>query len=531
MNRFALTYRFKKPSNPWLFSSAIIAIILLLCLVPIAINSFSQDDAWQHLTEYLLLDYAINSLNLLVGVGVGTFMFGVGSAYLVTRFNFYGRSIIEKLLVLPLAVPSYLLAYALSGFFDYTGPFRQFSLWLLGNFGSNFYVDIQHLFGLIVVISIALYPYVYLSAKTTFKNLFLTYSEVGLTLGLNKTSVWRRLILPMALPSIGASILLVFMECLNDYGASKYFGVNTLTTGVFRAWFSLNSIASASKIAFILLSIILLFIWLKQLLQGKRKFNTQLAQKSLKRKELNRLKGFLALSACSIPLIIGLVIPFVFMVYAWLFAQADINYIPYLELIKNTLILALTVGAFSVLISFLWQFSIYQFKSQLIERLSKLASIGYTIPGAVIGMGVIGLSAYITQATTLYLNNCLFVLVFGLIFRVLSVSNQNITLGFNQLPKHIDDLTTMMGISHIKNIKSIYTPLSKSFIGIGFLLVFIDVLKELPLTLILRPFNFDTLATKTYEYANDELLMEAFHVAPVIILISIIPVWMLNKSN
>jgi iron(III) transport system permease protein len=522
----------KKPSNPWLFCSWVLALLLISCLIPLVWNSFGSDAVWSHLSTYLLPSYAKNTALLVVGVSIGTLLIGVSTAYLTTRYQFIGRSWLEKALILPLAVPSYLLAYALAGFFDYTGPFKQSISWLFSEqFSSHAFLDVQHLGGLILVISIALYPYVYLTAKTAFSHLSKQYVEVGLTLSLSATQTWRKLILPMSFPAISGSLLLVVMECLNDYGASKYFGVNTLTTGVFRAWFSMNSLASASKLAGILLSIILLLSWVKQLIQSRKKYEASSNKLPLKRILVSKRKQVLFFVICLTPIAIGIVIPLLYMVYAWAIATVDLSFIPYKSMIGNSLFLAFLVGITTTIISFSWQFTSHYFRAKKLNKLTQVASMGYTIPGAVIGIGVLGLATYFHDVFNWYISGSFILLIFGLTFRLIAVSFQNVKTGFKQLPKSTIDLGSSLGISSRKMFKSIYFPLSKSYLAIGFLLVFIDTLKELPLTLILRPFNFDTLATKTYEYANDELLLSAFHVAPLIILISIVPIWLLQKTN
>jgi iron(III) transport system permease protein len=527
-----ITHIIKKPSTPWLFFATVIAVLLLTCLFPLIYNSLQADDAWLHLSTYLLPSYALNTLILVLGVSLGSLLLGVGTAYCITRFDFFGRTIIEKLLVLPLAIPSYLLAYALSGFFDYTGPFKQFVTVLFGtNIGENAYLDVQHIIGLIVVISVALYPYVYLAAKASFKQLSRQYVEVGYSLQLTANQTWRKIILPLAFPAIAGSLLLVVMECLNDYGASKYFGVNTLTTGVFRAWFSMNSLASASKIAAMLLGFILLLIWLKNLVQAKKKYVASKQATTTHKTKISFVKQGLVIAFCSLPIIIGLIIPIIYMVYAWVQSSFDTGYVPYISLITNSFMLAFIVAFAAILISLLWQFTAHYYRASSLLKLVRIATVGYTIPGAVIGIGVIGVAFSINYLTGWYVSGSFGLLVFGLIFRLIAVGYQNIQAGFVQLPSSTVDLGVTLGISGKKMLRNIYLPLNKNYLAIGFLLVFIDVLKELPLTLILRPFNFDTLATKTYEYANDELLFASFHVAPFIIIMSIIPIWLLQKIN
>lgn len=522
----------KKPSTSWLFLATALVVALLTCLLPLLINSLKADSAWQHLSNYLLPTYAINTLLLVLGVAICTLVLGVGTAYLVTRFDFFGCRLIEKLLVIPLAIPSYLLAYALSGFFDYTGPFKQFVTFLFGpSIGSQAYLDVQHLTGLIVVISIALYPYVYLASKTSFKLLAQQYLEVGFSLQLNAAKTWRKIIFPMAFPAIIGSLLLVIMECLNDYGASKYFGINTLTTGVFRAWFNMNSLASASKIAALLLSFILLLIWIKTIVQANKKYLVSKSGNSIKKSKLPVLPQLAVIGFCLLPIIIGVIIPLLFMCYAWIYSSFDTGYVPYVTLIRNSFLLAFLVAFLTIAISLIWQFTAHYFQSKWILKLVRIATVGYTIPGAVIGIGVIGVAYAINNIIGWYISGSFGLLVFGLIFRLIAVAYQNTQAGFAQLPTSTVALGKTLGISGKKMLSSIYLPLNKSYLTIGFLLVFIDVLKELPLTLILRPFNFDTLATKTYEYANDELLFASFHVAPLIIILSMLPIWLLQKLN
>lgn len=526
-------YRLKKPSTAWLFCSLTIACCLLVCLLPIFGYSFNADSAWEHLKTYLLLNYTFNTILLVFGVSLGSLILGIGNAYFVSRYEFKGRHVLEKLLILPLAVPSYLLAYALSGFFDFTGPFKQTIHWLFGEeFAQHAYFNLQHLPGLILIISVALYPYIYLAGKTTFNQLAKQYHAVGLSLQLSKSKVWQTIILPMSLPTILSSVLLVVMECLNDYGASKYFGVNTLTTGVFRAWFSMNSLSSASRIAAVLLGLVTLLVWLKNIIQARKKYTVSSINNTYEREQPSTVSKIGIYLVSFFPLSIGLFIPLIFMVYAWWQSNMNFEYINLFQLLRNSFGLAGGVAFSTLLIAVLWQFTGHFFRvKKLFTLLTRLATLGYTIPGAVIGIGVIGVAAFINQSFSWFIGGSFLLLFYGLIFRVMAVAYQNISSGFLQLPPSTVDTGQSLGIKPLKMLGKIYLPLNIRFLTIGFILVFIDVLKELPLTLILRPFNFDTLATKTYEYANDEMLLASFHVAPFIILVSMIPIWILQKIN
>ncbi len=442
------------------------------------------------------------------------------------------------LLILPLAIPTYIMAYAYAGLVDYAGPLQSFGRSAFGA-GNFFQIDIMNLPGAIFVMSLVLYPYVYLLAKASFSNQSASLIEASRILGKGQFATFWKIALPASRPAAIAGVTLVVLEVLNDYGAVYYFGVPTLTTGIFRAWFSLGEVNTAIYLAALLLLLVAVVLIFEKASRGQRRFSTE-------GKPVARVK----LSGASkniVTLLVGLVVGLAlalptFQIAIWVsqtyFKVLDVQF--YL-LAFNSVLLAFGASLTCCLIGVVILFAYRRQRNKTMAVVSQLASIGYAIPGAIIAIGVfVPMLSWdrsirdLVRTTTesdigLLLTGTLVALVFAYTVRFLAVAFNPIDAGFARIPESHDDAASSLGAKPSRLLMKISLPLLRGPLLAAILLVFVDVMKELPLTLILRPFNFHTLATKTFEYASDELVAHSANSSFIIIAIGILPVLMLDR--
>jgi len=526
--------------NRWAGAAVIILLVVAVPVFTILIQLFEPPgSSWVHLRNNLLVSYFSNTLLLLFGVGVLTFLLGVSTAWLVSNYNFPGRRYFEWLLILPLGFPAYIMAYTYTGIFDYAGPIHSF----LRNYmdihirGSIF--DIMNLPGAIFILSITLYPYVFLISRSSFLQQSKTLQEASSLLGSNRWRTFLKVALPLARPAIVGGIALASMEVLNDYGTVKYFGVNTFTTGIFRAWFSMGDATTAIYLSAILMMVVFTILFLESLQRGSRQFgNTNALTKPLVRVHVPLNKQIVFTTFCSLIFLISFFIPFIQIVY-WVYLTYEkvINY-DFFLLIYRSFSLAAGSGIAVVILSVVLLYALRLSPFKWMKNITKIATLGYAIPGAVIAVGImIPLLAFdnwlIRQVGPgtigLLLSGSLFGLVFAYVVRFMAVGYNPIDSGFQKIGIHINEASRLLGTGSTKTLWKIDLPLIKPSLFSGILLVFVDVLKELPLTLILRPFNYHTLATKAFDMATNEMIAESANAALIIILTGIIPIIFLNR--
>ena len=537
-----LYWRLFRVVNPWTIFAFLCAILIATPLITILYYLVEgPSDTWHHLAETVLGEYIFNSIFLVVGVSFFTFIIGVSTAWLVSTSSFYGRKFFEWALILPLAVPTYIVAIAYAGIFDYTGPIQQFTQWLGFNLGPGFF-EIVNIQGVMVIMSFVLYPYVFVLARAWFVNQSSTLLETGRMLGSNPTRTFFTLALPVARPAIVAGLSLVIMEVLNDYGAVKYFGVNTLTTGIFRSWFSLGDIAAAIYMCAVLMAVVFLILGLEKWQRGKARYNeNRSGSKPLQRYNPSRGKKVLITLWCSLPIIVGFLLPVLQLINWWLVSDTRIVDPSFARLVSNSFLLAATTSILGVSVALFLIYSIKLYPFWLMRILGKFSTLGYSIPGAVIAVGIMIPLLYFDHWITNYLENywemglgfvlsgTLMGLVFAYIVRFLAVAYYPVEASFRKTSDYFLGASRVLGVPPAKTLRKIYIPLIKTGILSGALLLFVDVLKELPLTLIMRPFNFNTLATRAFELASDEMVTEAAAPALVIILTGIVPIILLSK--
>lgn len=525
--------------------------ILLLCLllsVPVltiltSITS-SSDGVWQHLYDTVLGDYVTHSLTLLVGVGLAVLVLGIGPAWLVTMTRFPGSRLLEWALVLPLAMPAYIIAYTYTGMLDIGGPLQ---MWIRETFdvrfGDYWFPNVRSLAGAVAMLSLVLYPYVYLLSRTAFLEQSVCVLEVSRTLGASPWQAFTRVAMPLARPAIIAGLSLVLMETLADYGTVQYFGVSAFTTGIFRTWFGLGSLTAAAQLAAVLLIFILFLVMTENWSRQKARYHhTSNKYSRLPQIPLTGWKRVAAMIYCFLPVLLGFLIPFIqlslWAMDTWHLVDKDSFFTLFmnsLELASITAIIALLLGVFIT-------YSKRLRPTLPLRSIVRVMGLGYAIPGTVIAVGVLipfawfdnTLDAWMREhfdiATGLLLSGTLIAVVFAYLVRFLPVALNTLDAGLGKIKPTMDDVGRSMGLNPLQILRRVHVPLLQGSLLTASLLVFVDVLKELPATLILRPFNFNTLAIRTYELANQERLAEASSSALMIVLAGIIPVIILSKS-
>ena len=515
-------------------SSLLIVIISLLLAIPvfaILISLFKgTGEMWEHITSYFLIDYIQNSIILLLGSGIICFVIGTSSAWVVSRYKFKGRKIVEWLLFMPLAIPSYIVAYTYVGLFGFGGSFIKFINYLGINSINN--IEMMNIYGLVWVLSFSLYPYVYASTRLIFQSYPTRLKDTASLLGASKNKYFFKIALPLASPAIIGGLFLVFMEVLNDYGAAKYYGINTFTTGIFRTWTALEDLQSSIYLSAILVVLVFVLVLIVKWLRGRRSYNLKTYnsndQDEIYRKDLKGLKKIIFLTIVFVPILFGFLFPFLQLIIWGIQTFESMFNSELLNIGTQTLFLGIST---SIIVVFLATSLIYLSKWNYLKQLnvtSKLATLGYVIPGAIIGIGVIKSSHSITEYFSTYHNikigyiiyNSILVLIYAYVFRFIAVAFNSIESNTLKLSKSLSESSNLLGFGKIKTFFKIDFPLIKNALLTSFILVFIDVIKELPLTLILKPYNLSTLAIKAYEYAEDERVAEA--ALPALFLIFII---------
>ncbi len=531
--------RLKRDTNRWSIFTLAIVLFIALPVIAIAVKLLEgPGETWGHLVDNLLVDYIGNSFFLIFACSLLVLIMGVGAAWLVARFEFPFRKQLEWLLILPLAIPSYIVAYAYAGVFDYGGSLELILRGLNLEFTR---IDIMNKFGLAFVLSISLFPYVYVSSRAFFLNQAGNLLEASTMLGVGEFKSFFRLMLPLARPAIIAGLILVLMEVLNDYGAAQYFGVNTFTTGIFRAWFSLEEPETAvylsALLIFIVFALILFEKWQRKNIRVTGNKASGRTHRKLGTKPMQWLKFILVL----IPVILGFFIPVGQLIY-WAFLTAekvfDLDFIMLsLQSFGIALITSLVTVLFATLLIYFAKWS----SINGIKSISRLGILGYAIPGAVVAIGIMiptlafdkwfinTMDTVFGVKTGFLFNGTLVALVYAYNVRFLAVAYNPIESTALKVSNSIPDSSKMLGVGNFKTFFKIEFPLIKTGILSAVILVFIDVLKELPLTLILKPFHINTLAVKAFEYASDEMVMEAAIPSLFIIFTATIPVIFLNK--
>ena len=486
----------------------------------------------------VLPEYLWVTVQLVVMVGIGVVAMGVPAAVLVTVFDFRGRRAFEWLLLLPLAMPAYVTAYAYTDFLQFSGPLQT---WLRATFGleGRLLPEVRSVWGAAWVFSFSLYPYVYLLARTALAERAPQLMEAARLLGASLPRRLREVALPMARPALAAGTALALMEVLADYGVSVYFGIQTFTAGIYKAWLSMDNRIAAAQLATVLLALVMALLWLEQRAQRRLRFAgsaTARASSSEARPiELRGARGALAWVLCLLPVLIGFVLPVGFMLRP---LSADWSVLPwdrFLVWTWNSVRLGALTAVLAVLAAWLLAYSLRRAPTLLRRAAVQVVSLGYAVPGAVIVVGLLlpvgwlqarwpdsGIGAVVTVTV--------WGLVWAYLVRFVSVALQSMQSGYARVPRSLDESARMLGAGGVELAARVHWPLLRRAGFAAALLVFVDVMKELPATIVLRPFNTDTLAVVANQLARDERLGEAALPSLALVLVGLVPVILLSRT-
>ena len=521
---------------------------LLVALPIAAVGSFvlagGSGNTWAHLAATVLPDYIVTTLWLCAGVGGGVSLLGVGSAWLVTRHEFAGRAAFEWALVLPLAMPAYVMAYTYTDLLQYVGPvqtaLREAFGWRRADY---FFPEVRSTGGAVLMFSLVLYPYVYLMARTAFIDRGGAMVEVARSLGLSPGAAFVRVSLPLARPAIAGGVALALMETLADFGTVSYFAVQTFTTGIYRAWFSLGDRVAAAQLAAVLLGFVVLVLMLERASRGRRRF----ADASLRRGASHRvpLRGgwsALAVLGCAVPLVGGFALPAGLLLHMAL-REGDAQFGErFVRLAGNSVLLAGLTALLAVLLALLIGYAARTHRGLAMRWAHRVAGLGYALPGSVIAVGVLipvtrldhALGSLLQQLfgwqPGLLLTGSIAALVYACLVRYLTAAMQAVDSGLARITPSMDQAARSLGHSPAQTLWRVHLPLLRGSALTAGLLVFIDVMKELPATLVMRPFNFDTLATQAYTLAADERLAEASTAALAIVVVGLLPMVLICRQ-
>ena len=520
-----------------------IAIIFLLLspIISIIFSSFENTfSLWEHLFKTRLKFYLYNTFILMLGVGFTTLFIGVTLAWLICKYDFFMRNVLEWALLLPLALPSYIVAYCYTDFFEYSG-FLQTSIRELFNLNSPndyFFPEIRSLGGAIFVISFVLYPYIYLITKVAFKS---TPSSLFELAELNGKNQFYYVALPLAKPAIIAGLSLVLMETVSDFGTVDFFAVETITLGIFNLWLGMNNLAGASQLALIGFFFIMILLAFELSARKKQKFNdTKIRGYNGLNQKIPIHQNIFIFFICVIPIIFGFIIP-VLILFENSISYFDIQNLYNLILItKNSFFISFVATVIIILTTILLTIGLKFQGFKGLGFLSTIAGIGYAFPGVILALGSLffvssletslnALLLFLDINLNLVFIGSFYILIFTYVCRFNAVAFGAINSGINRLPPNMVEASLTLGNSFWYSLKKVLYPIIKPSILTAAILTFVDIVKELPITLLLRPLNFETLATYVYQFASDEMLGRASAAALIIVLIGLIPILFINN--
>ena len=529
-------------SVAWTLMAILVAIpVALPLLVVVAALLFPTTAVWSHLMQTVLLTYTVNTLSLMLIVALLAASIGVGAAWLTAHYRFPGSGWLGVALILPLAAPAYVVGYVYADLFDATGPVQGMLRSLAGvQLGDYYFPAVRSLGGAGLVIALVLYPYVYLLAKTSFQSQAGALYESARVLGMGRSQVFWRVAVPVARPAIIGGLALVMMETIADYGVAEHFGVPTFTTGIFRTWYAMGEHDAALKLAGCLFLLVAVLVVLEQSARRGERFNPLSRNVAAEKIPLGGVAGLLAAGLCLLPVLGGFIVPVGTLLW-YAVAQGDplLGHGFYVYGL-NSISVAVVAAGVCAAVALLLNYAARLRRDRWLDLGVRLATLGYALPGMVLAVGVLLPLTYIDRALAQYLTESLgrpvgllltgsiFALVLVYVARFLTVAFNSTQTAMHQLHPQLDAVARTLGNSPAGVLRRVHLPLLRPAVLSGLLLVFIDVMKELPATLILRPFNFETLATRVYRLASDERLSEASTAAVIIVVLGLLPtIWLL----
>lgn len=529
----------------WTLITTLIAAFVALPVLTVLFHVFvPAPEIWSHLASTVLPRYLLNTAGLALGVGAGVLVIGVGTAWLVVMCRFPGRRLFEWALLLPLAVPTYVIAYAYTDFLQYAGPLqgalRAAFDWTAADYT---FPPVRSLGGAIVLLSLVLYPYVYLLTRAAFLEQSVCVLEVGRTLGRGPWRLFGTIAIPLARPAIVGGVSLALMETLNEFGAVQFFAVDTFTTGIYRTWFGLGERTAAAQLAACLLLFVLLLLLLERVSRGQAQFfHTSRRYRELPQYELQGASRWLAMLACALPVLLGFLLPALLLVGMTLQegdARLGWAFLPY---VLNSVTLAGLAAVCAVGLALLLSYGVRMAPSPATTAAARIAAMGYAVPGAVIAVGILIPLGWVDQRlytllhdgfgwnVGLLLTGTAVALIYAYLVRFLAVSYNAVQSSLTRVTPGMDAASRTLGKTPTATLRRVHAPIMRGSLFAAGILVFVDVMKELPATIILRPFDFTTLAVRSYELASDERLSQASTSALAVVLVGVVPVILLSRA-
>jgi len=529
--------------NPWTVGALLVALLMAVPIAAVIVLALApSDDIWEHLVSTVLWKYTETTLILMVGVGVGVSLIGTGTAWLVTMCRFPGRNVFNWALLLPLAVPAYVLAFVITDQLEYAGTLQTFLRHLFGwtSRRDYWFPEIRSLGGAMIVMTLVLYPYVYLLARAAFLEQSICVLDVSRTLGKGPWQTFFRVALPLARPAIVIGITLALMETLNDLGTVEFFAVRTFTAGIYDVWLNMNSRSGAAQLATVMLTFAVTLIAAERMARRGRRFHhTSSKYSALPSYPLSGIRAAGAFVACLLPIALGFLAPAAVLTgYAVRYYEETLS-ANYFDFVANSFTLSISAAVGSVIVGLFMAYAVRLSNNPLLRAATRFASIGYAVPGAILAIGIIipmgafdnAVDVFLDTfgvSTGLLISGTIAAVIYGYMARFLALSYGTMEASLAKITPNMDGAARTLGHGPLSTLKRVHFPLMRGSLLTAGLLVFVDCMKELPLTIILRPFNYDTLATFVFQYASDELLEESALGALTIVAAGIIPVILLS---
>jgi len=532
--------------NRWTIGAVLAAILVFIPIGSVLLLSLGDSgDVWPHLIGTALPEYVGTTLWLLLGVGVSVFLTGVTTAWLVTMCRFPGRRIFEWLLLFPLAIPAYVMAYAYTDLLEYAGPVQSSLRALFGwqSARDYFFPPVRSLGGAIMFMGLVLYPYVYLLARSAFLEQSVSVLEVSRVLGKGPWQTFKTVSFPAARPAIVVGVSLALMETLNDYGTVDFFAVYTLTAGLIDVWLGMGSLAGGAQIASSMLVFVILLIVLERMSRRHQKVYQQASSrfKTLPTYSLKGWRSALAFGLCALPVIAGFMVP-VLVLGQLSIVYFDRSWTPeFKSYALNSLTLSAGAALVALLVALFIAYARRLREGRVLRVATRAASLGYAVPGAVLAVGILipfatfdnALDAFMRNwfgvSSGLLLSGTVVAVMFAYVVRFLAVAVGQVESSLEKISPSVDMAARTLGFRAGQTLIRYHLPLIRGGLLTAVMVVFVDCMKELPATLLLRPFNFETLATYVYRFASDEMLGEAALGSLTIVAVGLLPVAFLSR--
>lgn len=527
----------------WIAVSLITSAFVAVPMVFVVLTLFSPaDPEWQHIKSTLLSTYVSNTVILMLLVALLTTLIGVSTAWLTAATQFPARRALSWALILPLAAPAYIVAYIYTDLLEFSGPIqsglRALTGWQVNEYS---FPEIRSLGGAALVISLVLYPYVYLLARVAFTERSATLFDAARTLGASPMAAFSKIALPAARPAIIGGLALVMMETLADFGVVDYFGIPTFSTGIFRTWFALGNMAAAMKLTSVMFILVLALVLLEKTSRTHSENQSFSKDAEPIRIPLRGIKALLATIICTLPALLGGVIPLLILLHLSISQGDPLLFDGFSQFLINSVQVAGLATIIAVILALLLTYAQHIANNRWVSGAVQIATLGYALPGAMLAIGLFApvtqfdrwltgsLESYFGWQGGLVIGGGISILIYAYVVRFLTVAYNTTSSGLAQIPITYSHTARSLGATPSRVIKEIQMPLMLRSIAVAGILVFVDTMRELPATLLLRPFDFETLATRVYRLASDERLAEASTASLIIVLVGLIPVLFLHR--